>query len=253
MELRQYLSILRRRAVLILVLVLSGALIAWLATPKTHKYTAHATVYVGPTTFDVGPDSTARVDPTLLVSRLIKTYAIMLDSEAVATDAVQATGVQRTPSEVTDEATVSSPQDSALLNLSVTDRDPEVARNLANGMADAFAAGLRSNKISPAAGAPPGLAGYVFERATVPSSPDSTGLLRNILLASFFALLIGIGLALLLEQFDQTLKTTRDAESRLRLPVLGFVPYSQLYAAGVLAPVLDAAASPRQLPQNPGS
>ena len=47
MELRRYLSILRRRLLLILAIVVAALAAGWLITPRTHQYTASSTLYVG--------------------------------------------------------------------------------------------------------------------------------------------------------------------------------------------------------------
>ena len=50
-------------------------------------------------------------------------------------------------------------------------------------------------------------------------------MLRNVIVASIFGLLVAAILAFLLEYLDITVKTAADAERRLELPVLGIIPY----------------------------
>ncbi|MEY2878048.1 MAG: hypothetical protein RLZZ15_428, partial [Verrucomicrobiota bacterium] len=60
------------------------------------------------------------------------------------------------------------------------------------------------------------------EAARLPSRP-SWGL--NLLFAVAFGLVLSVGVALLLEYFDTSFRSVADVESRLKLPVLGVIPF----------------------------
>jgi polysaccharide biosynthesis transport protein len=62
------------------------------------------------------------------------------------------------------------------------------------------------------------------EPARRPSKP-SWGL--NTLFAFFFGSMLGVGVAVLLEYFDTSFRNVADVESRLKLPVLGVIPFSR--------------------------
>jgi polysaccharide biosynthesis transport protein len=64
----------------------------------------------------------------------------------------------------------------------------------------------------------------IVDPAMVPSSPSRPAKARNIALAFFVGLVGGIGLALLREYLDNTVKTPDDVESLARLPSLAVVP-----------------------------
>lgn len=72
--------------------------------------------------------------------------------------------------------------------------------------------GVASNSIS------------VVDRAATPGGPYKPNLRLNLLVAIVLGLALGVGLALMLEYLDDTLKTPTDIESHLRLAVLGVVP-----------------------------
>ncbi len=66
----------------------------------------------------------------------------------------------------------------------------------------------------------------IIDAAEVPGSPSSPNLLKNLL----FALIIGIGLAIvtvfLKDQFDDSIRVPEDVEPKLGLPLLGVIPKS---------------------------
>lgn len=80
----------------------------------------------------------------------------------------------------------------------------------------------------------------LVQAASRPSSPSSPKTSRNVAVAIFLGLLLGIGLTLLREQLDRRLKDTSDAESVFELPVLASIPESRTISkadrtAGVVA------------------
>ena len=64
----------------------------------------------------------------------------------------------------------------------------------------------------------------IVDTATVPNSPIKPKKPLIVLLATFLAGLVGVGLSLLLDMLNNTFKSTGDVESKLNLPVLGILP-----------------------------
>ena len=67
----------------------------------------------------------------------------------------------------------------------------------------------------------------IVEYASTPAKPFRPNWLLLLLLGPVGGLALGIGLVLLLAQFDNTVKSLEDAEQRLGVPVLGVLPFSQ--------------------------
>lgn len=68
------------------------------------------------------------------------------------------------------------------------------------------------------------------QSATSPSSPSSPKVTRNTVLGAVVGLLLGLGLAFLLERLDRRLKESSDLEDVFGLPLLATVPESGAYA-----------------------
>ena len=64
----------------------------------------------------------------------------------------------------------------------------------------------------------------IADKARVPISPSSPNKKRNLLLALFLGLFGGVGIAYLLEYFDNSVKTSEDVERSAGLPTLGIIP-----------------------------
>lgn len=65
----------------------------------------------------------------------------------------------------------------------------------------------------------------ILNPATVPGSPISPNITRDLVQAALIGLFLGIGLAFLLEQVDDSVRTTGDLERSAKdLPILGLIP-----------------------------
>jgi capsular exopolysaccharide synthesis family protein len=64
-----------------------------------------------------------------------------------------------------------------------------------------------------------------LDAATVPTTPESPNLLRNMGLALVFGIALAGGLAVLRETFDDRIRSLDDVESKFGLPLLGHTPF----------------------------
>jgi len=104
-----------------------------------------------------------------------------------------------------------------LVEYNILKREAEADKSLYDGLMTklketAISQGLRSSNIR------------VVDPAMIPSRPARPAKARNVMLAFLVGLVGGIGLALLLEYMDNTVKTPDDIETLARLPSLAVVP-----------------------------
>ena len=64
----------------------------------------------------------------------------------------------------------------------------------------------------------------IIDEAKIPKSPISSNVIRNTLTGGMIGLLLGLGLAFVLDFFDHTLKSIEDIERYLDMQVLGSIP-----------------------------
>ncbi len=64
----------------------------------------------------------------------------------------------------------------------------------------------------------------IADKAAVPSGPSSPKKLRSLALGLIAGFILGVGLAIMFELFDNTLKTPEDVQRSLRVPSLGVIP-----------------------------
>ena len=93
------------------------------------------------------------------------------------------------------------------------DTNPELYEGLLQRLKEVgVTAGIGTNNVS------------VVDPAEVPTGPYKPSLRKNLTIALALGLLLGVGLAYLLETLDDSIKTSEDAERRLGVPVLGLMP-----------------------------
>lgn len=229
MELRRYFSILLSRWLLIGICILAGIGGAYLGASHTAKYRARSTIYVGVrqfTAYDAGLYANVQVAG---LDRIIATFADMIDSQPIAQAALTNTRAERSVGQLLSETSVDPQPNTQLIRINVVDPDPGVAQQLANAVADAFVNRIESFEpgAAPKPGDVPQLPANVFERASLPTVPQPSGVAKRVILGGLFGFVAAIGIGLLLEYLDITIKDQADAERRLGLPVLGVIPFDR--------------------------
>lgn len=210
-------------------------LAAYFGTPRQDLYEAQSQLYVGSRSVDLDPASQdVSGNRAAGLSFLASSFADMLDTRTVAERALERTGVDRTVGEVEQAVSAVAAPATLLVSVLVVDEEPAVAAELANGVADEFVEllqeqeDLQADEDTDSDAAPVS----VFERAVVPTTPLANDLTRNLFLAAVFGTFLAIGVVVLLEYLDLTIKSADDVQNRLQLPVLGVLPLDASSARG---------------------
>lgn len=149
--------------------------------------------------------------------QLISTYSVILKSAAILNIVKEELNLDMSVSTLNSKITVENAQNSQVMTVSVTDSDPTVALQIANKTAEVFEKEIKNImtidnvKVLPLA---------EDQENQAPISPNPP---LNIVIAAVVGLMIGVGLAFLLEYLDNTVKTEQDIEKLLELPVLGAI------------------------------
>jgi succinoglycan biosynthesis transport protein ExoP len=189
--------------------------------------------------------------------------ALLLVTSPTVAERVKTALKEQAPAGDLSSAVVASVEpDANLITVTATDPDPARAQRLANAFSEQYAAyrketaraaviegeaRLRSQRdqLTPenvsqretinaalqniiAIGAVTQGDAQVISRAGLPSSPSSPRTKRDLLLAAVLGLVIGVGLAFLLDLFDRRLKATEDFEQIFGVRALATIPQQQL-------------------------
>jgi capsular polysaccharide biosynthesis protein len=246
-EIRRYLMMLRRRALLIGAVMVAAVAAAFASADRSSTYLATSTIYVGASSFDfdAGRDTNLSGDRAAGLERLIATFATMIDSETIAQQALETTGEPRSATGVVRATTAGPIPNTNMLAVAVQDPNPAVAQALSTAMAESFISRIRDLEPGGTVGEGelPSAPASIFERAKLPTVPQTQPVISSLVVAALFGFLFAAGGVLLVEYLDITVKTGVDAERRLELPVLGVIP---LFDRDV--PAIRTRAAPRRDP-----
>ncbi|MEK4867688.1 capsular polysaccharide biosynthesis protein [Bacillus sp. RC55] len=149
--------------------------------------------------------------------QLTNTYKVIIKSPVVLDQVNEKLHLNMTAQALTEKINVANEKDSQVISVTAEDKDPKLARDIANATADVFkgevAKIMNVDNVT------------VLSKAEVGEnqSPIKPRPMLNVVIAFFVGLMAAVGLAFLLEYLDNTVKKEEDVENLLGLPVLGIV------------------------------
>ncbi|MBJ7996859.1 Wzz/FepE/Etk N-terminal domain-containing protein [Bacillus mycoides] len=149
--------------------------------------------------------------------QLTNTYKVILKSPVILDQVREKLNMDITSKELNQKITVENEKDSQVILVSVQDKNPVLAKDIANTLAEVFKNDavkiMNVDNITILSKA------ELIEKAA-PIKPKP---FVNIAITILAGILLGAGLAFLLEYLDNTVKKEEDVENLLGLPVLGIV------------------------------
>lgn len=190
----------------------AGALMysLFIATPK---YNSTTRVYVVNQKKDNQAITTQDVQ---LGTLLVKDYKEIILSNSVMSDVVAKNKLQITPGELAKKISVDAPKDTRIISITVTDKDPQKARDLANVVREVSADKIKEvTKIEDVT---------TLEQAEAALTPSSPNVFKNSVLAALLGLILAVGGVVLIELMDDRIKRPEDIEETMNLVLLGVIP-----------------------------
>lgn len=218
-ELAQIWGIIKKRWLFFAILPLLAALISGGISFYILKpiYQASATLIVGKTTSNL-EDPLAR--QLLEANRLLaKTYGEIANSRMVKEQVIAQLSLGLTSDQLNSKISINQVKDSEILQITVTDTDPQLAADIANVTVWKFSTAVVDIKKIDSVS--------IIDRAVRPTAPIKPNKLMNILIAFSMGLIAALGLSLCLEYLDNTIRNSKEAEELLGLSVLGVIPDDQ--------------------------
>lgn len=217
LDLREMFSIIWKRMFIIVsivvISVITAGAVSYFVLEK--EYEATTTLIVGKSN-DAGPDYQMQYNDVMLYQKLVKTYQEIAKSRTVAKEVIEGLGLNYTTTELQSKITVSAVGDTQVISIKIVDNDPNRAAQMANKLVEVFKKQvveiMKAESVN------------VIDEATVPVSPIRPRPMMNVALAFALSLMLGVGIAFMLEYLDHTIKTTQDVEKYLELPVIGAIP-----------------------------
>jgi len=223
-DLHEYLAIMSKRWVsilLITVLAIAGAMaLTLLATPT---YQAKSQVFVSVST---GGSTTDLLQGSNFTQSRVKSYTDAVDSPRVLIPVIEHLGLRTTPDELGKSITADSPLDTVLINITVTDKNPQLASEVANATAASLGTQVTAlEKPSGSQASPVRIS--TLRTATVPTVPTSPNPKSNLALGLLLGLMVGWGLAFLREVLDTKIRSESDVQKVTDASVIARIGYDE--------------------------
>jgi len=215
-SLKELFQTLRKRILLIIsvtliAMIVSGVVSYFVLTPE---YKSSTQILVNQSKEDQSVYNYNEVQTNV---QLISTYSVILKSAAILNEVKKELNLDISVSELNNNISVESTQNSQIMTVSVIDTDPVNALKIANMVAEVFEKEIKeimnvdNVTILPLAN---------DQENQSPISPNPP---LNIAIAAVIGLFLGVAIAFLLEYLDNTVKTEQDIEKLLGIPVLGAI------------------------------
>ncbi|MEJ1921967.1 polysaccharide biosynthesis tyrosine autokinase [Microbacterium sp. KHB019] len=225
MELRDYIRILHKNWIAILVLLILGlAGGAAYASTQAPKYVASTQLYVSVRT--EGAATGDLVQGTTFARQIVTSYVDVVGTALVLEPVVEELGLDVSAQALSSRVSATTPLNTVLIDITVTDTDPKQAAAIADATAVSFANVVQTQLERPDAegGASP-VQITVTDPAAEPTTPSSPNVPLLIVLGGLLGLAAGIAFAVLRSVLDTRIHTLHDLETITDRPMLGGVAY----------------------------
>ncbi|AXI10475.1 capsular biosynthesis protein [Oceanobacillus sp. 143] len=216
-SLKEIFEVIKKRLLLISALTLGAAIIA-----AVISYFVITPTYEASSQFIVNQeqqDPNVQLNPGNIQTdlQLINTYNVIIKTPAILDKVIEELNLPYSAGALSSKIAVSSADNSQVVTVTATDEDPAQAVKIANSTVGIFQNEIPElmnvNNVNI-------LTQAQLSPNPIPVAPNP---ILNIAIAIVLGIMVGIGLAFLLEYLDNSITTEDDVEKKLGLPVLGVI------------------------------
>ncbi|WP_242247581.1 YveK family protein [Bacillus cereus group sp. BfR-BA-01523] len=215
-SLKELFHILKKRLAMILVIAFGAAIVSAIISFffMTPIYQSSTQILVNQKKHEGTALQIGEVQTNI---QLANTYKVIIKSPVILEQVKEKLKLQETIQDLTKKIDVTNEKDSQVIAVTVQNKNPKTASDIANKVAEVFQSEVA--KIMNVDNV------TVLSKAEVAEnqSPIKPRPMLNVAIACIVGLIASVGLAFLLEYLDNTVKKEEDIENLLGLPVLGIV------------------------------
>ncbi len=186
---------------------------------QTPTYEANTQLYVSVRSDNSGVSELAQ--GTNFARQAVVSFVDVVDSAVVLDRVVDDLNLDVTAQQLARSVEASSPLNSVIISVKVTNTDAELAASIANSVGSNFADVVVNRLEKPEGEATSLVRVETIEPALVPTSPASPNVPMNVALGLVAGLALSLALALLRSVLDTRIHSLHDIEAATEAPVLG--------------------------------
>lgn len=212
---------LKKRIAIICAVVFACAVFGFFFTKLfiPAEYTASTRIYV----LNRQSENSVVSSDYTISNYMINDYTVLITGQNVTKEVVKQLNLDMTHQELSEKIKVTSPDNTRILQINLTDTDPQRAADIVNCVRKVSMGQILEIMNVDAVN-------LVYE-ADVPSDPSGPSVKMNTLLAAIIGFAAVVGTFVVIYILDDTLRTEEDVEKHLGLPTLGVIPASAEFAA----------------------
>lgn len=150
---------------------------------------------------------------------LLNDYKVLITGENVTTEVIRMLGLNDTPRQLEGKIKVTAPDNTRVLQINVTEKDPVLAADIANCVRDVAAAQIEEIMDVDAV--------KLVYPAAVPENPSSPNVMLNTMIAAAFGVFVSVFVLVVAFMLDDTIRTEEDVARYLGLSTLGVIPAAE--------------------------
>jgi len=224
-ELRDYIRILYKNWILIVACALLGvAAAAAVSIAATPKFVSTTDLYVSVRS---GSDSASSelVQGTSFARQAVTSYVSIVNSAIVLDPVIDELGLDLTERQLSAMVTATSPLNTVLIQISVTNDDPVLAANIANSVGTNLADVVVDVLEKPDGDGESLVRIETVQPAVASSNPTSPNVPLNLVLGLLLGLALGVGAAVLRTVLDTRIHSAHDIATVTDKPMLGGISF----------------------------
>lgn len=208
---------LRKRIVIIVASVLAAVTIGFVVTQFfiANEYTASTRMYV----LNRSNENGVVYSDFQASTQMLNDYKVLITGRNVTDMVISELGLDMSSGELAKAISVTAPDNTRVVQISVVDTDPQRAADIANAVYRIASEQIRKIMDVDAVS--------LVYAAKVPQSPSSPSLPRNVAIAAVLGFAAVVGILTVIYLLDDTIRTEEDVERHLGLGTLGVIPVSQ--------------------------
>lgn len=216
-DLAEVFGLIWSQKVIVLLVTVFCALITFIFTSLfvTPMYTSETSILI----LSRQDQNTLTSSDLQTATQLTADYIQLVTTRPVLEEAISKSGADLTVSQLKSHVTVENQTNTRILQISVSNPDPTMARKLANALRKSVSARITQVMNIDAVN--------TVETASLPTSPSSPNVKRNVIIGALIGMLLTIIILVVRYLLDDTVKTADDVEKYTGLTVLGTIPLSE--------------------------
>ena len=160
-------------------------------------------------------ETTITQSDIVLNQNLVDTYAEVVKSRRVLDQVIKKLDLDLTYEELSNEISVTAVSNTEIIQINVKDKDPVMAKNIANVIASYFTKEVldlyKMNNVN------------ILDEAILNKKPYNINIPKQLLIYILAGITIACGVVFIKYYFDRTIKSSEQVEQKLHLPILGSV------------------------------